>query len=60
MMLMIYHHVVLCCLLVVQEMQKAGIECRSFNADLLYEPWEVMDERGQPLTSFESFWNRWG
>ncbi|XP_057533420.1 cryptochrome-1-like isoform X2 [Amaranthus tricolor] len=35
-----------------------GILVRSFNADLLYEPWEVVDERGQPFTTFTSFWNR--
>lgn len=35
-----------------------GISVRSFNADLLYEPWEVLDERGQPFTTFASFWER--
>ncbi|CAO2834361.1 unnamed protein product [Amaranthus hypochondriacus] len=35
-----------------------GISVRSFNADLLYEPWEVVDERGQPFTTFTSFWDR--
>lgn len=35
-----------------------GIAVRSFNADLLYEPWEVVDERGQPFSTFTSFWER--
>lgn len=35
-----------------------GIAVRSFNADLLYEPWEVLDESGQPFTTFASFWER--
>jgi deoxyribodipyrimidine photolyase len=36
---------------------KLGIECKSFNGDLLYEPWEVLDQAGQPHTSFDTFWN---
>ncbi|CAL9761918.1 unnamed protein product [Musa acuminata subsp. burmannicoides] len=35
-----------------------GIRVCSFNADLLYEPWEVNDENGQPFTTFAPFWNR--
>lgn len=35
-----------------------GVTVRSFNADLLYEPWEVNDENGQPFTTFVPFWNR--
>lgn len=35
-----------------------GVSVRSFNADLLYEPWEVVDERGQPFTTFTSFWEK--
>jgi cryptochrome 1 len=35
-----------------------GIVVQSFNADLLYEPWEVVDEEEQPFTMFEPFWNR--
>ncbi|XAR48557.1 Deoxyribodipyrimidine photo-lyase [Bertholletia excelsa] len=36
----------------------AGIAVRSFNADLLYEPWEVLDDQGHPLTTFAAFWER--
>lgn len=35
-----------------------GVVVRSFNADLLYEPWEVHDDRGQPFTTFSAFWNK--
>ncbi|XP_058096827.1 cryptochrome-1 isoform X2 [Magnolia sinica] len=35
-----------------------GIVVRSFNADLLYEPWEVNDAHGNPFSTFASFWNR--
>lgn len=31
---------------------------RSFNADLLYEPWEVNDEEGRPFTTFSAFWEK--
>ncbi|KAJ1386842.1 Rossmann-like alpha/beta/alpha sandwich fold [Sesbania bispinosa] len=35
-----------------------GITVRSFNADLLYEPWDVNDANGQPFTTFSAFWER--
>lgn len=35
-----------------------GIAVRSFNADLLYEPWDVNDAHGQPFTTFSAFWER--
>ncbi|KAF8404602.1 hypothetical protein HHK36_009489 [Tetracentron sinense] len=35
-----------------------GIVVRSFNGDLLYEPWEVNDDQGHPFTTFSAFWNR--
>nr|XP_027187642.1 cryptochrome-1 isoform X3 [Cicer arietinum] len=35
-----------------------GITVRSFNSDLLYEPWDVNDEHDQPFTTFDSFWER--
>ncbi|GAB2290634.1 Cryptochrome-1 [Dionaea muscipula] len=36
-----------------------GIVVRSFNADLLYEPWEVLDDKGQPFDTFAAFWERY-
>ncbi|KAL3514146.1 hypothetical protein ACH5RR_026863 [Cinchona calisaya] len=35
-----------------------GVTVRSFNADLLYEPWEVHDEEGRPFRTFALFWER--
>ncbi|KAH7849049.1 hypothetical protein Vadar_012238 [Vaccinium darrowii] len=35
-----------------------GIGVHSFNADLLYEPWEVNDDHGHPFTTFTTFWER--
>ncbi|KAJ6841162.1 cryptochrome-1 [Iris pallida] len=35
-----------------------GINVRSFNADLLYEPWEVNDDNDLPFTTFAPFWNK--
>lgn len=35
-----------------------GINVRSFNADLLYEPWEVNDDQGHPFTTFAGFWEK--
>lgn len=35
-----------------------GIAVRSFNADLLYEPWDVNDAYGHPFTTFTAFWER--
>eukprot|EP00262_Sarcandra_glabra_P021853 TRINITY_DN940_c0_g2_i3.p1 TRINITY_DN940_c0_g2~~TRINITY_DN940_c0_g2_i3.p1 ORF type:complete len:677 (-),score=99.33 TRINITY_DN940_c0_g2_i3:227-2257(-) len=35
-----------------------GIAVHSFNADLLYEPWEVSDKQGNPFSTFAAFWNR--
>ncbi|PIA55187.1 hypothetical protein AQUCO_00800130v1 [Aquilegia coerulea] len=35
-----------------------GIVVRTFNADLLYEPWEVNDDQGRPFSTFSDFWNK--
>ncbi|KAJ4964677.1 hypothetical protein NE237_016526 [Protea cynaroides] len=35
-----------------------SIVVRSFNADLLYDPWEINDAHGRPFTTFSDFWNR--
>ncbi|MCO5584045.1 hypothetical protein L7F22_037967 [Adiantum nelumboides] len=41
---------------VKQGLSQAGIIVNSFNADLLYEPWEVNDDNGQAFTTFSGFW----
>lgn len=35
-----------------------GISVQSYNADLLYEPWEVYDARGQAFTTFDAYWDK--
>ncbi|KAL8523425.1 hypothetical protein ACS0TY_013398 [Phlomoides rotata] len=34
-----------------------GIDVHSFNADLLYAPWEVHDQDGHPFRTFTEFWD---
>ncbi|WIA22738.1 hypothetical protein OEZ86_009697 [Tetradesmus obliquus] len=41
-----------------QQLTAAGALCRSYNADLLYEPWTVLDDNGEPFTTFASFWQQ--
>ncbi|PNH07791.1 Cryptochrome-1 [Tetrabaena socialis] len=38
----------------------AGVAQRTFNGDMLYEPWEVLDDNKQPLSTFSDFWARGG
>lgn len=40
-----------------QSLRSFGIPFYSFNADLLYKPWEVLDDEKQPFTSFKKFWD---
>nr|CAD1836180.1 unnamed protein product [Ananas comosus var. bracteatus] len=35
-----------------------GISVQSFNADLLYEPWEVYDANEHAFTTFDAFWKK--
>ncbi|KAE8709820.1 Cryptochrome-1 [Hibiscus syriacus] len=35
-----------------------GVTVRSYNADLLYEPWDVTDDNGCPFTTFSAFWEK--
>lgn len=38
-------------------MATLGVFCCSFNADLLREPWEILDPAsGKPYTCYDSFW----
>lgn len=39
-------------------MAAAGVHCRSFNADVLFEPWLVLAEGSRPDTCCKDFWNR--
>jgi cryptochrome 1 len=44
---------------VKRQLSSAGIVARSFNGELLFEPWAVLDEDGQPFTTFEGFWGKY-
>ncbi|GLI62187.1 hypothetical protein VaNZ11_004772, partial [Volvox africanus] len=35
----------------------AGVSHRTFNGDMLYEPWEILDSNKQPYSTFDDFWN---
>ena len=37
-------------------LREAGLECESFNAALLHEPWEVRTGQGEPYRVFTPFW----
>lgn len=42
---------------VKQRLQAAGVVARSFNAELLREPWEIYNDDSTPHTTFKGFWN---
>lgn len=44
---------------VKRRLSAAGIVARSFNGELLFEPWAVLDQKGLPLTTFQSFWDKY-
>lgn len=41
-----------------QKLVEAGVSVQSYNADLLFEPWEVYDKNGHAFTTFESYWDK--
>jgi cryptochrome 1 len=43
---------------VKEELGALGVRVASFNADLLYEPWQVLDDDNEPFTTFKDFWDR--
>ncbi len=43
---------------VKQALRAAGIEARSFNAALLFEPWDVSNKQHRPFRVFTPFWKR--
>jgi deoxyribodipyrimidine photo-lyase len=38
-------------------LKELGVECKSFNGSLLWEPWEVLKKDGTPYKVFTSFYN---
>ena len=43
--------------LVKSSLKAEGIEVKSFNGSLLYEPWEIETKEGKPYQVFTPFWN---
>lgn len=41
-----------------QKLGELGISVQSYNGELLYEPWEVFDDKGQAFTTFDAFWDK--
>ncbi|XXG44697.1 hypothetical protein AAC387_Pa01g4428 [Persea americana] len=41
-----------------QQLVENGICVSSFNGDLLYEPWDVYDEKGRAFTNFDAYWDK--
>jgi len=41
-----------------RELAGIGVAARSFNGQLLREPWEVVNDAGQPVKVFTPFWRR--
>ncbi|XP_058101660.1 cryptochrome-1 isoform X2 [Magnolia sinica] len=41
-----------------RQLAELGIPVSSFNGDLLYEPWQVYDEKGLAFTTFDAYWNK--
>ena len=35
---------------------QVGVQTHSFNADLLFEPWEIFDRSGCAFTTFDAYW----
>lgn len=42
--------------LIKSELTADGIEVRSFNGSLLYEPWTILNKQGKPFQVFTPFW----
>ncbi|KAJ0091988.1 hypothetical protein Patl1_25129 [Pistacia atlantica] len=41
-----------------EKLLELGISVQSYNGDLLYEPWEIYDERGNAFTTFDAYWDK--
>ncbi len=39
-----------------EELRTLGIEAKSFNGSLLFEPWEIGNQSGEPFRVFTPFW----
>ncbi|KAL4027790.1 hypothetical protein IC575_010980 [Cucumis melo] len=41
-----------------EKLVELEISVQSYNADLLYEPWDVYDENGNAFTTFKEYWDK--
>jgi deoxyribodipyrimidine photolyase len=41
-----------------EELAARNVLCQSYNSELLYQPWEVLNDDGAPFSTFDGFWNR--
>ncbi|XP_045805418.1 cryptochrome-1-like isoform X3 [Trifolium pratense] len=41
-----------------EKLVELGLSVKSYNGDLLYEPWEIYDEKGHAFTTFDRFWQK--
>lgn len=41
-----------------EKLVELGLSVKSYNGDLLNEPWELYDEKGHAFTTFDPFWQR--
>ncbi|XP_052190594.1 cryptochrome-1 [Diospyros lotus] len=41
-----------------QKLLELGISVQTYNGDLLYEPWEIYDEKGHAFTTFDAYWDK--
>lgn len=41
-----------------EKLVEIGVSVKSYNADLLFEPWEIYDENGNAYTRFEAYWGK--
>ena len=44
--------------IIKQEIKKTGIECETFNGNLLWEPWEILKKDGTPYKVFTPFYRK--
>ncbi|KAK8585743.1 hypothetical protein V6N13_050715 [Hibiscus sabdariffa] len=41
-----------------EKLADVGVSVQTYNGDLLYEPWEIYDEKGQAFTNFDAYWDK--
>ncbi|PKI65243.1 hypothetical protein CRG98_014392 [Punica granatum] len=41
-----------------EKLVERGISVQSYNADLLYEPWEVYNDKGNSFRTFDAYWDK--